>query len=233
MLLEIKGLNKTYGNCKDNLFYALKNVSFSVDKGEFVVILGPSGCGKTTLLNILGAIDKFDDGEVTINGYSLSNISETKATQYRRKNVGFVFQNYNLVPNLTVRENIALSASLVKDSLDIDEIIDSLGLTDHKEKFPRQISGGQQQRVSIGRAIAKNPDIILADEPTGALDYKSSKEVLSIFEKINQKYQATIIMVTHNAALKEMADRVITLKDGVIVSNEVNNKKKAISEIEW
>ncbi len=233
MLLEIKNLNKTYGDSKYNLFYALKNVSFSVGKGEFVVILGPSGCGKSTLLNILGAIDKFDDGEATINGYSLFDISETKATQYRRKNVGFVFQNYNLVPNLTVRENIALSASLVEDSLDIDEIIDSLGLTDHKEKFPRQISGGQQQRVSIGRAIAKNPDIILADEPTGALDYKSSKEVLSIFEKINQKYQATIIMVTHNAALKEMADRVITLKDGVIVSNEVNNNKKAISEIEW
>lgn len=231
-LLEVKNLNKTYGDT-NNLFYALKNVSFSVEKGEFVVLLGPSGCGKSTLLNILGIIDQFDDGEILIDGDNLRNFSEAKATLYRRKHLGFVFQNYNLVPNLTVRENIMLSAFLTKDSLDVDAIIESLGLTDVKENFPRQLSGGQQQRVSIGRAFAKKPDLILADEPTGALDYKSGKEVLSIFEKLNREYHTTILMVTHNTALKEMADRVITLKDGVIISDVKNLNKKDVEEIEW
>lgn len=232
VLLEVKNLNKTYGD-KDNMFYALKDVSFSVEKGEFVVLLGPSGCGKSTLLNILGTIDQFDDGKIMIDGDDLQKFSEAKATLYRRKHLGFVFQNYNLVPNLTVRENIALSSFLAEDSLDIDEIIESLGLTAVKENFPRQLSGGQQQRVSIGRAFVKNPDLILADEPTGALDYKSGKEVLSIFEKLNQEYHTTILMVTHNTALKEMADRIITLKDGAILSDVKNHSKKTVEEIEW
>ena len=232
VLLEVKNLNKTYGGTV-NRFYALKNVSFSIEKGEFVVLLGPSGCGKTTLLNILGIIDTFDDGEILIDGDNLTDFSEREATMYRRKHLGFVFQNYNLVPNLTVRENIMLSAFLAKDSLDVDEIIESLGLTAVKDHFPRQLSGGQQQRVSIGRAFAKKPNLILADEPTGALDYKSGKEVLSIFEKLNQEYHTTILMVTHNTALREMADRVIMLKDGVIISDVKNRNKKTAEEIEW
>ena len=230
--LEVKNLKKFYGY-KENSFCALKNVSFSVGRGEFVVILGPSGCGKSSLLNILGAIDTFDEGEIWINGECLRDFNEAKATIYRRKHLGFVFQSYNLVPNLTVRENIELGAWLVDKPFDVDETLETLGLKELQEKFPRHLSGGQQQRVSIGRAFIKNPDIILADEPTGALDYKTSKEVLTIFETLNRRYHSTILMVTHNIALKDMADRIITLKDGEVISNVLNNNKREVSDIEW
>lgn len=230
--LEVKNLKKYYGY-KENRFCSLNDVSFSVKKGEFVVILGPSGCGKSTLLNILGTIDTLDEGEIWINGDCLRDFNEAKATLYRRKHLGFVFQSYNLVPNLTVRENIELGAWLVDNPFDVDEALDTLGLKQVQEKFPRHLSGGQQQRVSIGRAFIKNPDIILADEPTGALDYKTSKEVLAIFETLNRRYHSTILMVTHNIALKDMADRIITLKDGEVISNVLNTNKREVSDIVW
>lgn len=232
MFLEVKDLNKGFGD-KTNRIEVLKNLSLNVEKGEFCVLLGPSGSGKSTLLNILGGIDYPDVGEVKINGEKMNSLNSKKLTSFRRNHLGYVFQMYNLIPDLTVRENIEVGAYLSKKPLNLDELIETLGLKEHQDKLPSQLSGGQQQRTSIGRAIIKNPDILLCDEPTGALDYNTSKEILKLIEKVNQKYGSTVIMVTHNDAIKYMADRVVRLRDGQILKNYLNDKKVKAEGLEW
>lgn len=232
MFLEVKDLNKGFGD-KTNRIEVLKNLSLNVEKGEFCVLLGPSGSGKSTLLNILGGIDYPDGGEVKINGEKMNLLNSKKLTMFRRNHLGYVFQMYNLIPDLTVRENIEVGAYLSKKPLNLDELIETLGLKEHQDKLPSQLSGGQQQRTSIGRAIIKNPDILLCDEPTGALDYNTSKEILKLIEKVNQKYGSTVIMVTHNDAIKYMADRVVRLRDGQILKNYLNDKKVKAEDLEW
>lgn len=232
MFLEVKDLNKGFGD-KTNRIEVLKNLSLNVEKGEFCVLLGPSGSGKSTLLNILGGIDYPDVGEVKINGEKMNSLNSKKLTSFRRNHLGYVFQMYNLIPDLTVRENIEVGAYLSKKPLNLDELIETLGLKEHQDKLPSQLSCGQQQRTSIGRAIIKNPNILLCDEPTGALDYNTSKEILKLIEKVNQKYGSTVIMVTHNDAIKYMADRVVRLRDGQILKNYLNDKKVKAEDLEW
>ena len=232
MFLEVKDLNKGFGD-KTNRIEVLKNLSLNVEKGEFCVLLGPSRSGKSTLLNILGGIDYPDSGEVKINGEKMNSLNSKKLTMFRRNHLGYVFQMYNLIPDLTVRENIEVGAYLSKKPLNLDELIETLGLKEHQDKLPSQLSGGQQQRTSIGRAIIKNPDILLCDEPTGALDYNTSKEILKLIEKVNQKYGSTVIMVTHNDAIKYMADRIVRLRDGQILKNYLNDKKVKAEDLEW
>ena len=211
----------------------MKGINFDIKKGEICVLLGPSGSGKSTLLNIIGGIDNADSGYIAINGEKTEDMNEKTLTRYRRKHLGYVFQFYNLIPNLTVKENIEVGAYLSESPLEIDELLKTLGLYEHKDKIPNQLSGGQQQRTAIGRAIVKNPDILLCDEPTGALDYKTSKEILKLIENVNKKYGNTVIMVTHNDAIKNMADRVIKLRDGEIRKNYINNEKIKAEELEW
>ncbi|MBQ3281319.1 MAG: ABC transporter ATP-binding protein [Eubacterium sp.] len=232
MYLELNDIKKTFGE-KDNLTYALRGVTFGVDKGSFVVVLGPSGSGKSTLLNIIGGIENADSGSLRISGDELESFSESKLTDYRRRHLGYVFQSYNLISDLTVRENIEVGAYLSSDPLDIDEMLDVLGMKQHADKFPNQLSGGQQQRTAIGRAVIKNPDLLLCDEPTGALDYHTSKDILQLIDDVNRKYDTTVMMVTHNEALAGMADRVLRLKDGEIVSDEQNLHRASVHSIEW
>lgn len=232
MFIEIKGITKSYGE-KENRITVLKNINIGIEKGEFLVLLGPSGSGKSTLLNIIGGIDTADSGDIVIGGEGMKSMKEKALTMYRRKHLGYIFQMYNLIPNLTVRENIEVGQYLGNQSLDVDELLHTLGLYEHRNKLPNQLSGGQQQRTSIGRAIIKNPDILLCDEPTGALDYKTSKEILKLIETVNQKYGNTIIMVTHNDAIKHMADRVIRLRDGEIIETIRNEKRTPVEELEW
>ena len=208
-------------------------MNFSVEKGEICVLLGPSGSGKSTLLNIIGGIDSADSGDIWINGERTADMKERGLTLYRRKHLGYIFQMYNLIPNLTVRENIEVGAYLSEAPLDVDELLHTLGLYEHRHKIPNQLSGGQQQRTAIGRAIVKNPDILLCDEPTGALDYQTSKEILKLIETVNQKYGNTVIMVTHNDAIKGMADRVVHLRDGDIRKNYRNTQRIPAAELEW
>ena len=196
-------------------------------------MLGPSGSGKSTLLNIIGGIDGADEGSITIEGERLEDMTEKKLSLYRRKHLGYIFQMYNLISNLTVRENIEVGAYLSDHPLDVDELLHTLGLYEHQKKLPNQLSGGQQQRTAIGRAIVKNPDILLCDEPTGALDYHTSKEILKLIETVNQRYGNTIIMVTHNDAIKDMADRVVKLRDGMIRKNYRNEVKIPAINLEW
>ena len=209
----IKDVNKGYGN-KENRQEVLKHLNFSIKKGEICVLSGPSGSGKSTLLNIIGGIDTADSGTIIIHGDQLGQMDEKSLTQYRRNHLGYVFQMYNLIPNLNVKENIEIGAYLSKEPLDINELLKTLGLYEHRHKLPNQLSGGQQQRTAIGRAIVKNPDILLCDEPTGALDYHTSKEILNLIEEVNHKYGNTVIMVTHNTAILQMADHIIQLHDG-------------------
>ena len=230
--LEIVDLKKGFGSGETRQ-EVLRGMNFSVAKGEFCVLLGPSGSGKSTLLNIIGGIDNADSGYININGDKLEDMSEKKLTQYRRKHLGYVFQMYNLIPNLTVRENIEVGAYLSDRPLDVDELLQTLGLYEHRKKLPNQLSGGQQQRTAIGRAIVKNPDILLCDEPTGALDYNTSKDILELIERVNQKYGNTVIMVTHNDAIKDMADIVIRLRDGAVRKSYRNEKKIPARELEW
>ena len=231
MFIEIDDIKKSYG-VGENKFQVLKGVTFKANKGEMVVLLGPSGSGKSTLLNIIGGIDTLDSGRVGIDGSYIDNMSEKERIAYRRKNLGYVFQSYNLIPNLTVRENIEAGAYLSKNHLDIDELIDVLGLKKHQDKIPNQISGGQQQRTSIGRAIVKNPNLLLCDEPTGALDSDTAKQILELIEKVKEKYNTSIIMVTHNENIAKMADVIIRLKDGAIISTDINNSRVKASELE-
>ena len=232
MFLEIHELRKSFG-AGENRTEVLKGLDFSVEKGEICVLLGPSGSGKSTLLNIIGGIDEADGGYISIDGEKMDEMKEKALTEYRRRHLGYVFQMYNLIPNLNVKENIEVGAYLSDRPLDIDELLHTLGLYEHRHKLPNQLSGGQQQRTSIGRAIVKNPDILLCDEPTGALDYHTSKEILKLIEDVNQKYGNTVIMVTHNDAIKNMADRVVKLRDGQIRKNYVNETKIAAGDLEW
>lgn len=232
MYLKIDNIKKSYGT-GDSRVDVLKGINCGVNKGEICVLLGPSGSGKSTLLNILGGIDKADSGSVTIGEDKIENFNDKQLSQYRRKHLGYIFQSYNLVPNLTVRENIEVGAYLSDKPLPIDELIELLGLEAHKNKRPNQLSGGQQQRTSIGRAIVKNPGLLLCDEPTGALDYNTSKEILKLVEDINVKYGSTIVIVTHNVAISQMAHQVINLHDGRIRSDEKNNNRLAAELIEW
>ena len=232
MFLEIRGIKKSFGT-GDSRVNVLKGLDLDIEKGEFCVLLGPSGSGKSTLLNIIGGIDGADEGSITIEGERLEDMTEKKLSLYRRKHLGYIFQMYNLIPNLTVRENIEVGAYLSDHPLDVNELLHTLGLYEHQRKLPNQISGGQQQRTAIGRAIVKNPDILLCDEPTGALDYHTSKEILKLIETVNQRYGNTIIMVTHNDAIKDMADRVVKLRDGMIRKNYRNEVKIPAINLEW
>ena len=234
-ILEVTNLCKTYGK-GDTMVKALDNVSFSVEKGEFVAIIGPSGSGKSTLLHILGVVDVPTKGSVVINQTDISNLDETALAIFRRRQIGLIYQFYNLIPILTVQENLTLPLLLdgrKPDEKQISTLVKRLGLENRLDHLPNQLSGGQQQRTSIGRAIVKNPDILLCDEPTGALDYNTSKEILKLLEDINQKYGNTVIMVTHNDAIKNMADRVFTLHDGEIRKNYVNENKVTAKDLEW
>lgn len=230
--LTINDLRKGFGE-GDTRQEVLQGVTFSAAKGEMCVLLGPSGSGKSTLLNIIGGIDSCDGGTISIGDEVLTSMSEHALTQYRRRHLGYVFQLYNLIPNLNVRENIEVGAFLSEQPLDLDELLNVLGLYEHRHKLPSQLSGGQQQRVSIGRAIIKNPDILLCDEPTGALDYKTSKEILGLIENVNRKYGSTVIMVTHNEAIREMSDHVIRLRDGVVRHDDYNTRRISAAELEW
>lgn len=232
MFLEISNIKRSFGEGESKV-QVLKGINASIKKGEFCVLLGASGSGKSTLLNIIGGIDSADSGHIIINGEKTSNMTEKQLTLYRRKHLGYIFQMYNLIPNLNIKENIEVGAYLSDNPLDVDDLLRTLGLYEHRHKLPNQLSGGQQQRTAIGRAIVKNPDILLCDEPTGALDYNTSKEILKLIEEVNQKYGNTIIMVTHNDAIKNMADRVITLRDGMIRKNYINENKLSAEELDW
>lgn len=232
MFLEISGIKKHFGEGESRV-EVLKGIDAGIEKGEICVLLGPSGSGKSTLLNIIGGIDSADSGYISINGEKTADMNEKKLTIYRRKHLGYIFQMYNLIPNLNIKENVEVGAYLSDDPLDVDELLKTLGLYEHRHKLPNQLSGGQQQRTAIGRAIVKNPDILLCDEPTGALDYNTSKEILKLIESLNQKYGSTVVMVTHNDAIKNMADRVIKLRDGVIRKNYVNEEKISAEELDW
>ena len=232
MFIGISDIKKHFGEGESRVD-VLKGISFELEKGEFCVLLGPSGSGKSTLLNIIGGIDRADSGYISIGGEKTADMTEKTLTQYRRKHLGYIFQMYNLIPNLNIKENIEVGAYLSDNPLNVDDILKTLGLYEHRHKLPNQLSGGQQQRTAIGRAIVKNPDILLCDEPTGALDYNTSKEILKLIETVNQKYGSTIVMVTHNDAIKNMADRVVKLRDGVIRKNTVNEKKVSAEELEW
>ena len=232
MFLEVKGIQKSFGS-GENRTEVLNGIDFSLEKGEICVLLGPSGSGKSTLLNIIGGIDAADAGSVSINGEKTEEMSEKTLTMYRRCHLGYIFQMYNLIPNLNVKENIEVGAYLSEHPLDINDLLHTLGLYEHRHQMPNQLSGGQQQRTAIGRAIVKNPDILLCDEPTGALDYHTSKEILALIEDVNRKFGNTVVMVTHNDAIRNMADRVIRLRDGQIRSNEINAVRIAAKDLEW
>ena len=232
MFLEINDLKKSFGQ-GDSRVQVLRGIDLSVDKGEICVLLGPSGSGKSTLLNIIGGIDAPDSGYVSIYGEKMVDMTEKRLTRYRREHLGYVFQMYNLIPNLNIKENIEVGAYLSDHPLDIDDLLHTLGLYEHRHKLPNQLSGGQQQRTSIGRALVKNPDILLCDEPTGALDYTTSKEILKLIGDVNSKYGNTVIMVTHNDAIKEMADTVVKLRDGRIRKAYRNENKISAEELEW
>lgn len=231
-MLKVRNLKKGFGQ-KENYTEVLKGIDFEIEQGQICVLLGPSGSGKSTLLNIIGGIDKGDSGYISIDGEKIEDLSEKRITEYRRKHLGYVFQLYNLIPNLNVKENIEVGAYLSDNPLDIDDLLHTLGLYEHKDKLPNQLSGGQQQRTAIGRAIVKNPSILLCDEPTGALDYNTSKEILKLLEDINKKYNNTIIMVTHNDGVKDMADKIIKLRDGKIRKDYINENKKSATELDW
>ena len=230
--VEFQNVNKVYrmGQVEIN---ALHDASFAIEKGELVVIVGPSGAGKTTLLNILGGMDSLSSGRVLLDGQEISALSPKQLTQYRRLDVGFVFQFYNLVGNLTALENVELANQICKNPLDAKHILDEVGLAERMKNFPSQLSGGEQQRVAIARALAKNPKLLLCDEPTGALDYQTGKAILKLLQDTGRKTGMTVIIITHNSALTAMADRVIRVKNGTVVSQEINEQPKLVSEIEW
>lgn len=230
--LTLKNVGKEYPS-QAGSFRALDEVNFSLDNGEFVVILGPSGAGKTTLLNLLGGMDSVTEGEILLDGNEISHFNKKQLTQYRRDDIGFVFQFYNLMPNLTALENVELATEICPDALDPQEVLKSVGLGERLASFPAQLSGGEQQRVSIARAIAKNPKLLLCDEPTGALDYATGKNILRLLHDVCKQNKKLVIVVTHNQALKDMADKVITIKNGRIERVYNNEQPKPIEEIEW
>ena len=231
MFIDIKDARKHYGE-GETLVNALDGVSLSLGEGKIYVILGPSGSGKSTLLNMIGGLDSLDSGEITISGRNISRSDKKKMTDYRREDVGFVFQFYNLIPDLTVQENIQVVADIAKQPMDIEEVMKVLDIDKYKNRFPKELSGGQQQRVAIARALIKNPKILLCDELTGALDSKSSRNVLKFIEKVNEQFRTTIIIITHNEAIADMADTVIRIKDGQVASCTDNNCKRSAEELE-
>ena len=230
--VQVKDLKKHYGD-GDVRLTVLDGIDTSINRGEICVMLGPSGSGKSTFLNLIGGLEDADAGSILVDGCDLTVLKPTDLGEYRRRELGFVFQFYNLVPDLTIKENIEVTAHLSKKPLNIDDLLRSLGLYEHRNKFPRQVSGGQQQRCAIGRALVKNPGLLLCDEPTGALDYKTSKEILQLMEDINRTYGCTIIIVTHNAAIARMANRVLRLRDGRLVEDELNEAPVAAAELDW
>ncbi len=230
--LKVESIEKSYGQNYARV-KVLRNISLAVEKGEFCVLLGPSGSGKSTFLNIVGGLENCDAGQIVVNGKNITSMKDKKLDEYRREELGFIFQFYNLVPDLTIRENIEVTKHISKDPLDIDELLKDLGLWEHRLKFPNQVSGGQQQRCAIGRALVKNPNLLLCDEPTGALDYSTSKEILELLERVNKTYGTTILVVTHNEAIAEMANRVLRLHDGKLVENTVVENPKTAAEVTW
>lgn len=232
MFLEIQQIKKHFGEGESRVD-VLRGIDISIEKGEICVLLGPSGSGKSTLLNIIGGIETPDSGKITIHGETIGEMNKKNLTLYRRKHLGYIFQMYNLIPNLNIKENVEVGAYLSDNPLDVDDLLKTLGLYEHRHKLPNQLSGGQQQRTAIGRAVVKNPDILLCDEPTGALDYHTSKEILKLLEDVSRKYGNTVVMVTHNDALQNMADRVVKLRDGKIRKNFVNETKIPAAELEW
>ncbi len=212
---------------------ALDNTNFEIDKGELVVIVGPSGAGKTTTLNILGGMDRLTSGNVLVDGKNITKLNNRELIKYRREDIGFVFQFYNLVQNLTAKENVELATQLCKDALNPEKILDKVGLAGRKDNFPSQLSGGEQQRVAIARAIAKNPKLLLCDEPTGALDYKTGKQILKLLQDTCRKENMTVVIITHNTAIAPMADKIIHFKNGTAEKIEINNNPKSIEDIEW
>ena len=231
MYLEVTGLKKKYGN-RFNTVSVLNGIELSVQQGQMCVIQGTSGSGKSTLLNCIGGLETIDEGSIKVDGKELFGLSPSALSDYRREQLGFIFQFYNLVPNLTVRENIQVCEYLTKDPLDMDELLETLGLTAHQNKFPSQLSGGQQQRCAIARALIKNPKLLLCDEPTGALDSKTSRDILVLLETINEKYGTTMLIVTHNNSIKDMVHKVIRIKDGQISREYYNETRVPAAELE-
>lgn len=230
--LEVTDLYKHYGEDEAKVT-VLQGISTRIEKGEICVLLGPSGSGKSTFLNLIGGLEPADSGRITVGGTELTALNEKQLGEYRRTELGFVFQFYNLVPDLTIRENIEVCQYLSRNPLPIDDLLHSLGLWEQRAKFPRHVSGGQQQRCAIGRALVKNPGLLLCDEPTGALDYQTSKEILELMERINADYGCTIVIVTHNDAIKSMAHRILRLRDGRISEDEVNAHRIPARELTW
>jgi len=230
--IEFQDVKKIY-KTGDVEVHALDGASFSIEKGELCVILGQSGAGKTTLLNILGGMDTLTSGQVILDGQKISAFRERELANYRRVDVGFVFQFYNLIPNLTAIENVEMASQLVSDPMDPEEVLLDVGLSDRKKNFPAQLSGGEQQRVAIARAVAKNPKLLLCDEPTGALDYQTGKSILRLLARMCTQRHMTVVIITHNSTIASMADRVIRIKNGQVVSNETNPNPKSVEEIEW
>lgn len=232
MFLKIENLNKSYktGEVSNQV---LKGIELNLDKGEVGVILGPSGSGKSTLINIIGGIDRCDSGLVSVDDIAVTKLSDNKLTDYRRDEIGFVFQFYNLIPNLTVGENIEVVSNISKSPLNINEVLKAVGMLDKKDRFPKELSGGEQQRVSIARAVVKNPNLLLCDEPTGALDFATSREILKLLQKINKDFGTTILMITHNTAISAMANRVYRVRSGEIVESKINKTTMPAERIEW
>ena len=230
--IEFKNIVKEY-KMGEVTIKALNNTNFEIEKGELVVIVGPSGAGKTTTLNILGGMDKATSGEVIVDGKEITKLNDKKLIEYRRNDIGFVFQFYNLVQNLTAKEYVELATQICSDALDVNEILEKVGLSDRKDNFPAQLSGGEQQRVAIARAIAKNPKLLLCDEPTGALDYKTGKSILKLLQEMARKEKMTVAIITHNGAIAPMADKVIHFKNGTAEKIEINDNPISIDEIEW
>lgn len=231
-LIEVKDVKKSFGS-GDSRTDVLKGVSLTVRKGEMCGIFGPSGSGKSTLLNMIGGLEGFDSGSITVDGVNLGALSDRAAVEYRRSRLSFIFQFYNLVPDLTIRENIRAAQYLAKNPLPIDGLIDTVGLKEHQHKYPSQVSGGQQQRCAIARAVVKNPAVMLCDEPTGALDYASSRTVLELLESVNRTYGTTMLIVTHNEAIRLMVDHIVKVRDGRIAEDIMNENKLSASEIDW
>jgi putative ABC transport system ATP-binding protein len=217
----------------ESTIVANNGINFEIEKGEFAIILGPSGAGKSTVLNILGGMDSPDEGQVLVDGVDIATFSTKKLTKYRREDVGFVFQFYNLVPNLTAKENVELATQISPDALNVDEVLDEVGLSERKFNFPAQLSGGEQQRVAIARALAKNPKLLLCDEPTGALDYDTGKQILKLLQDTCKNTGTTVIVITHNTAIAPMADRIIHIHNAKVRNIEINETPKPVEEIEW
>ena len=232
MMIELKNAVKKYGDTKENMVYAMDHVDLAIEEGELCVILGPSGSGKSTLLNMIGGIDSIDEGQVIVDGVELNKLSQKELTEYRREKIGFIFQFFNLIPDLTAEENIQAVSDITPSPMDIEEVMKTLGIESLRDRFPKELSGGQQQRIAIARSIVKNPRLLLCDELTGALDSKSSKDVMTFIDKINRTYKTTIVIITHNEAIKNIADRIVRIKDGKVVSNELNTARVSAGEIE-